>query len=76
MPLGRFSQAPKKPCTGKGGSISATSDIAAITAAAPAMSVFMSSMPCAVLSDRPPESKVIALPTSATDFAAFARRGT
>ena len=56
--------------------MSGTSDMAAITAAAPAMSVFMSSIPCAVLSDRPPESKVMALPTSATGFPAFLPRGT
>ena len=35
------------------------------TAAEPAMSVFMSTMESAGLSDRPPESKVMALPTSA-----------
>ena len=50
--------------------------MAAITAAAPAMSVFMSSMPCAVLSERPPESKVIAFPTSATGFPTDLARGT
>ena len=40
-------------------------DIAASTAAAPDLSVFIVSMPSAVLSDRPPESKVIPLPTRA-----------
>ncbi len=44
----------------------ATTCIAPSTAALPAMSVFMSTMFSAVFSDRPPESKVIALPTSAT----------
>ena len=34
-------------------------DIAAMTAAAPDMSVFMVSMPDAVLSDKPPLSKVV-----------------
>ena len=37
-----------------------------MTAAAPDMSVFIVSMPSAVLSDRPPESKVMPLPTRAT----------
>ena len=69
MPLGRFSQAPKYPSTGKGGFVSATTDMAAMMAAAPAMSVFMFSIPCAVLMESPPESKVMALPTSATPFA-------
>ena len=38
----------------------------AMTAAAPLMSVFIVTMPSAVLSDSPPESKVMPLPTSAT----------
>ena len=48
------------------------------TAAEPAMSVFMSTMPSAGLSDRPPESKVMALPTSASGarLASFAFFGT
>src|SRR5947199_375510 len=37
-----------------------------MAAAAPAMSVFIVSMPCAVLIERPPESKVIAFPIMAT----------
>ena len=41
-------------------------DIAPMTAAAPDMSVFIVSMPSAVLSDSPPESKVMPLPTRAT----------
>ena len=41
--------------------------MAAATAAAPDMSVFIVSMPSAVLIDRPPESKTIPLPTSAND---------
>ena len=39
---------------------------AASTAAPPAMSHFIVSMPSLGLSDRPPESKVTPLPTSAT----------
>ena len=38
----------------------------ASTAAAPDMSVFIVSIPSAVLIDRPPESKVMPLPTRAT----------
>ena len=41
-------------------------DTAASTAAAPLMSVFIVTMPSAVLSDSPPESKVMPLPTSTT----------
>ncbi len=47
---------------------------AASTAAAPAMSVFMSSMPSLVLSDRPPESKVTPLPTRTTRRSRARRR--
>ncbi len=43
-----------------------STDIAPMTAAAPDMSVFIVSMPSAVLSDRPPESKVMPFPTRAT----------
>ena len=52
----------------------ATSRRAEITAAAPAMSTFMSSIPDAVFRESPPESKVMALPTSATGLP-VARRG-
>ena len=52
---------------------SRSADIAAITAAAPDMSVFIVSMPPAVLSERPPESNTTPLPTSAS--VAFAPRG-
>ena len=41
-------------------------DIAAITAAPPDMSVFIVSIPDAVLIERPPESKTTPLPTSAS----------
>ena len=44
----------------------ATRHTVAITAAAPAMSLFMSSIFSAGLMDRPPLSKVMPLPTSAT----------
>ena len=44
-----------------------------ITAAAPAMSSFIVSMPAAGLIDRPPESKVIPLPTRARCLRPFAR---
>ena len=37
-----------------------------MTTAPPAMSVFMVFMPAVGLSDRPPESKVMPLPTSTT----------
>ena len=40
-------------------------EIAAITIAAPLMSVFIAIMPSGGLSDSPPESKVMPLPTSA-----------
>ena len=42
--------------------------MAAITAAPPAMSSFMVSIDFDGLSDRPPESKVMPLPISATFF--------
>ena len=42
--------------------------VALSTAAAPPMSVFIVSMPCAVLSDRPPESNVMPLPTKNSVF--------
>ena len=46
-------------------------DIVASTAAAPDMSVFIVSMPCAGLMDKPPESKITPLPTSASVPRAF-----
>ena len=52
---------------------SATTRIAASTAALPAMSVFIVTMLSVGLSERPPESKVMALPTS-TSGGFFARR--
>ena len=59
-----------------------SADIAAITAAAPPMSVFIVSMPAPVLSERPPESNTTPLPTSAIEplarggeYVIFTRRG-
>ena len=40
--------------------------MAPTTAAAPPMSIFMSIIPCPVLMDRPPASKVNPLPTRAS----------
>ena len=48
------------------GARAGSSDMVASTAAAPDMSVFIVSMPSAVLIDRPPESNVMPLPTRAT----------
>ena len=45
---------------------SAQAERAAITIAAPLMSVFMVDIPSAVLRERPPESKVMPLPTRTT----------
>ena len=58
-----FSVQAASACTSTGSFSSATDAAAASTAAAPAMSVFMSSMPSLVFSDRPPESNVTPLPT-------------
>ena len=44
----------------------------AITAAAPDISHFIASIPCAGFSARPPVSKVIPLPTKANRFLALA----
>ena len=56
--------------------------MAASTAAAPDMSVFIVSMPLDVFSDSPPESKTTPLPTNATEpflpvgeYVALTRRG-
>jgi hypothetical protein len=51
----------------------AMAPMAAMTAAAPPMSDFIHSMPCGGLSERPPESNVIPLPTRA--MCRFAPRG-
>ena len=66
LPLGMFSTSGTNPITRVFTPRSRSADIAAITAAAPDMSVFIVSMPPAVLSDRPPESNTTPLPTSAS----------
>ena len=63
---GMFSVAGTMPITRTLAFSAGSSDIAASTAAAPDMSVFIVSMPSAVLIDRPPLSNVIPLPTNAT----------
>ena len=65
MPLGRFSAIGTVAITSTGRPSWATRHTVAITAAAPAMSLFISSIFSAGLMDRPPLSKVIPLPTSA-----------
>ena len=64
LPDGRFSTSGTRPTTLSGGSSSATARIAATTAAAPAMSCFISAMSAAGLSEMPPASNVTPLPTS------------
>ena len=59
--------------TRTGSPSSAIANTAAETAAAPAMSHFIVIMPLPVLIDRPPESKVMPLPTRA--MCALARAG-
>ena len=68
LPPGMFSAAAMIPMTFTGGLSAATACIAPSTVAPPPMSVFMLYMPSAGLMSRPPESKVIVLPTSATVF--------
>ena len=65
-PPGMFSVVGTNPMTLVGTPAARSTDIAPMTAAAPDMSVFIVSMPSAGLSDRPPESKVMPLPTRAT----------
>jgi hypothetical protein len=65
-PLGMFSVSGSSPTTRTGASSARRADMAASTAAAPDMSVFMVIIPSAVLMDSPPESNVTPLPTSAT----------
>ena len=57
----------RKARTRTGGASAPITDMAPITAAAPAMSIFMVSMPAIVLMLRPPESKVTPLPTNASE---------
>ena len=63
-PLGMFSQVGTRPTTLSGRPSSATTDIVAMTAAAPDMSNFISSIAPGSLREMPPVSKVIPFPTS------------
>ncbi|MDT4837404.1 hypothetical protein FQZ97_711350 [compost metagenome] len=73
LPLGRFSQAGIRPTTSSGSSSSARARNEPSTLAAPHMSYFISSMVAAGLSEMPPVSNVMPLPTSTTGpRAAFA----
>src|SRR6202012_3747907 len=65
-PPGMFSAAHRYPTTLTGSARSATAVTAASTAAPPLMSHFIVSMDFGGLSDRPPESNVMPLPTNAT----------
>ncbi|MNW64182.1 hypothetical protein D3C74_424420 [compost metagenome] len=66
VPDGMFSARQSHPVTATGRpSLEAASTVCR-TAAAPAMSDFMASMPLAGLIEMPPESNVMPLPTSAT----------
>ena len=69
-----FSQAPSRAWTGNGGASAATTFMAASTAALPAMSPFMVTMLSVGLSESPPESKVMALPTSTSGLARLPAR--
>ena len=61
-----FSAAATSPVTRTGAPSAASADMVAITAAPPAMSVFISFMLSLGFSDRPPLSNVMPLPTSTT----------
>ena len=61
-----FSARHSQPVTATGSSSRAAARTVCSTAAAPAMSDFMASMPAAGLIEMPPESNVMPLPTSAT----------
>ena len=82
VPLGMFSTIGTYAVTFALTPRSFSTDIAASTAAAPDMSVFIVSMPLEVFSDSPPESKTTPLPTNATEpflpvgeYVALTRRG-
>jgi hypothetical protein len=60
-----FSASASQPVTLTGSSSAAAARTVCSTAAAPAMSLFIDSMPLAGLIERPPESNVMPLPTSA-----------
>ena len=68
LPDGMFSVQAAMACTSYGTPMSASTPMALMTAAAPDMSIFMSSIAFDGLSDRPPESKVTPLPMSAIFF--------
>ena len=67
---GRFSVVGAYAVTATGRPSFATAAVAARTVAAPAMSYFIVSIDFAGLSESPPESNVMPLPTSATRFRA------
>ncbi len=66
VPEGMFSARASHPVTRTGSPSRATATTVPSTAAAPDMSLFMSSMPAGGLSEMPPVSNVIPLPTRAT----------
>ena len=65
-PEGMFSVAAMRPWTSTVALSAGSAPMTPSTAAAPAMSYFIRSMPSALLRSRPPESKVMPLPISAT----------
>jgi hypothetical protein len=66
VPEGMFSVAAMRPCTSTAGFRRGRAWKSPSTAAAPAMSSFIRSMPSALLRSRPPESNVMPLPMMAT----------
>src|SRR5205814_2250457 len=68
VPDGMFSVAAIRPWTSTGDRSCGSAPMIPSTAAAPAMSYFIRSMPSGVLRSSPPESNVMPLPTSATRF--------
>ena len=70
-PPGMFSAIARYPRTSIGGLSSGSALITPKTAAAPDISSFIVSIDWAGLSDRPPESNVMPLPTSATTLLAL-----
>ena len=71
LPLGRLSVDGMTPVMRTGSSRLAAASMVPMTAAAPHMSNFISSIFSAGLMEMPPESKVMPLPTSATCFVAL-----
>ncbi len=74
VPDGMFSASGAQPVTLTASFSEAIATIAVKTAAAPPMSDFIHSIGAAGFSDRPPESKVMPLPTSARVRVAFGCR--